>query len=102
MMANTAEDTPPLIIHPNGAVEVSPELADHLTRVVGHQLQFYTPDLSWSTLTAVLAIAAGYSAGVSVVDRTAAEQCLASIMQAFEAGMGVGMECNDDLPRLHS
>lgn len=101
-MGDTYDDIPPITVHPDGAIEVSPGMAHHIMVVAAHYVNPHVPELSSSTLTTVLAVAAGYSAGVGVPTREDALLAQGHISSAFDLGLAAGMENNPSLPKLHS
>ena len=102
MMAEPTDDnTPPIIIHPDGSVEVLPEMAHHIMALAAHNVYPYLDEVHTSTITTVLAVAAGYSVGIGSVTRDDILTAQETIMGAFEAGMAAGMEQNPNLPKLN-
>lgn len=91
----------PITLHPDGSVEVSPEFAHHVMAVAAHAAAQHTDDLQSTTLVTILAMTAGYTAGYTALTRNDACLWLEHIDGAFRAGMGIGLELNQQLPRLN-
>lgn len=85
----------------DGSVDVTPAFAHHMMALIAHHVSGEVGDVDSVSLTTIIAVTAGYCAGITLQERGDAEKHMENVQAAFAAGMGVGMQNNTNLPKLN-